>query len=98
MLQALQADLSLDFSSLKRQYRATGRAERDQLDDQFRKDIEERGAQLARLVPNLKAIEQYEAVKVRTHPYDLMLPLQILLLAKAFMLLYRNRRFTGLRK
>lgn len=64
----LQADLRLDFSSLKRQYKATGRAERDQLDDQFRKDIEERGAQLARLVPNLKAIEQYEAVKVWQQP------------------------------
>ncbi len=59
-----QADLRLDFSSLKRQYRVTGQAERHQLDDQFRKDVEERSAQLARLVPNLKAIEQYEAVKV----------------------------------
>lgn len=61
----VQADIRLDFSSLKRQYRVTGQAERDQLDDQFRKDIVERGSQLARLVPNLKAIEQYEAVKVR---------------------------------
>ena len=70
----LQAELRLDFSSLKRQYKATGRAERDQLDDQFRKDIEERGAQLARLVPNLKAIEQYEAVKVRQSSPCIPLP------------------------
>ena len=39
-------------------------AQRDKLASQFQADIEERSALLAKLAPNLKAMEQYEAVKV----------------------------------
>ena len=54
----------LDYAKLKKRYRdAEGARERQKLDTEFRADIEERGAQLARLAPNLKAMEQYEAVK-----------------------------------
>lgn len=54
----------LDYAKLKKRYRdAEGIRERQKLDAEFRADIEERGAQLARLAPNLKAMEQYEAVK-----------------------------------
>ena len=57
----------LDYAKLKKRYReAEGTRERQKLDAEFRADIEERGAQLARLAPNLKAMEQYEAVKAST--------------------------------
>lgn len=38
--------------------------ERDKLAAQFQADIDERSALLAKLAPNLKAVEQYQAVKV----------------------------------
>lgn len=42
-----------------------GGRERDKLAGQFQADIEERSALLSKLAPNLKASEQYEAVKVQ---------------------------------
>lgn len=57
--------MQLDYSSLSREHKAAGEGrERDKLAAQFQADIEERSALLAKLVPNLKAVEQYEAVKV----------------------------------
>ena len=62
-VQPLQGPV-LDYAKLKKRYRdVEGTRERQKLDSEFRADIEERGAQLARLAPNLKAMEQYEAVK-----------------------------------
>ncbi|KAL3149139.1 hypothetical protein ABBQ32_001975 [Trebouxia sp. C0010 RCD-2024] len=58
--------VQLDYSSLSREHKAAGEGrERDKLAAQFQADIEERSALLAKLVPNLKAVEQYEAVKER---------------------------------
>lgn len=55
----------LDYTHLKRQFKATtGPSERQQLQQQFRNDIEARTASLARAAPNLKAVEQYDAVQV----------------------------------
>jgi len=57
--------VQLDYSSLSREHRAAGEGrQRDKLGSQFQADIEERSALLAKLAPNLKAVEQYEAVKV----------------------------------
>ena len=54
----------LNYAKIKKRYRdAEGTRERQKLDAEFRADIEERGAQLARLAPNLKAMEQYEVIK-----------------------------------
>lgn len=56
-----------DYSRLKRNHKAaTGPREREQLDEQFRSDVESRTAMLARAAPNLKAVEQYDAVRVRS--------------------------------
>lgn len=57
--------VQLDYSSLSREHKAVGEGkERDKLAAQFQADIDERSALLAKLAPNLKAVEQYEAVKV----------------------------------
>ena len=57
--------VQLDYSSLSREHKAASEGkERDKLAAQFQADIEERSALLAKLAPNLKAVEQYEAVKV----------------------------------
>ena len=54
---------AFDFSRLKRQAKATmGPKDREQLDEQYRTDIEARATALARAAPNLKAVEQYDAV------------------------------------
>jgi hypothetical protein len=57
--------VQLDYSSVSREHRAAsdGKA-REKLAGQFQADIEERSSLLAKLAPNLKAMEQYEAVKV----------------------------------
>ena len=55
----------LDFSGLKRQHTsARGGKERDSLDSDFKTEIEEREKALSRAAPNLKALQQFEAVKV----------------------------------
>lgn len=55
----------LDYSSLGREHKAgSSGKEHDRLSKQFKDDIEERAALLAKVAPNLKAMEQYEAVKV----------------------------------
>lgn len=57
--------MQLDYSSLSREHKAASEGrERDKLAAQFQADIEERSGLLAKLAPNLKAVEQYEAVKV----------------------------------
>ena len=57
--------VQLDYSSLRREHTAVSSTkERDKLSSQFQADIEERAALLAKVAPNLKAMEQYEAVKV----------------------------------
>lgn len=57
--------VQLDYSSLSREHKAVKEGkERDKLAVQFQADIDERSALLAKLAPNLKAVEQYEAVKV----------------------------------
>lgn len=57
--------MQLDYSSLRREHTAASSGkERDKLSGQFQADIEERSALLAKVAPNLKAMEQYEAVKV----------------------------------
>jgi hypothetical protein len=56
----------LDFNGLSRQHKATtGEAERDKLDEEFIKDIEEQQATLMKVLPNLKAGDQYQEAKVR---------------------------------
>ncbi|DBA77355.1 TPA: hypothetical protein ACH3X2_000872 [Trebouxia sp. C0005] len=65
--QATSSDqIQLDYSSVSREHRAAsdGKA-REKLAGQFQADIEERSSLLAKLAPNLKAVEQYEAVKER---------------------------------
>ena len=57
--------VQLDYSSLRREHTAVSSSkERDKLNSQFQADMEERAALLAKVAPNLKAMEQYEAVKV----------------------------------
>ncbi|KAK9820343.1 hypothetical protein WJX72_009251 [[Myrmecia] bisecta] len=61
-----QGEAALDFQGLPRHLKASeGAKEREKLDAEFRADIEERSATLSRLAPNLKAVEQFEAVKER---------------------------------
>lgn len=59
----------LNFRQLSRQQRASSSAgDREKLDDDFKKDIEERQAALASAAPNLKALEQYNEAKARAFP------------------------------
>ena len=55
-----------DFSRLKRAHTQGARteAERERLGSEFRSEIEARAAALARAAPNLKALDQFEAVRV----------------------------------
>lgn len=52
-----------DFSSLDGSDLTRGAADRGQWELEMKATIEETAAQLARMAPNLKALEQYEAVK-----------------------------------
>lgn len=57
----------LDFSGLKRQLTAArSEADRESLHSDFRREIDARVAALAHVAPNLKALEQFQAVKVNT--------------------------------
>jgi hypothetical protein len=57
--------MRLDYSGLKRQHMAArSEKERQALDADFRREIEARGTALAHVAPNLKALEQFQAVKV----------------------------------
>jgi len=59
----------MGFSGLKRQHMsARGAKERDALDSDFKSEIEEREKALSRAAPNLKALQQFEAVKVTLPP------------------------------
>lgn len=62
-----RAVAALDFGKLSRQHKAAAAAaaDRKRLDEEFRKDIEERSAVITRGAPNLKAVEQYQEAKVR---------------------------------
>ena len=56
---------ALNFDSLSRQEKARMDKEaREQLDTEFAARIEEQQAALAKVLPNLKAVEQYEEAKV----------------------------------
>lgn len=56
----------LDFSGLKRQLTTVrSEADREALHADFRREIDARVASLAHVAPNLKALEQFQAVKVR---------------------------------
>lgn len=56
---------ALNFDSLSRQEKArTDKEAREQLDTEFAAGIEEQQAALAKVLPNLKAVEQYEEAKV----------------------------------
>lgn len=58
----------LDFSGLTRQHKAAGgEAEREKLDEEFLNDIQEQQATLQKVLPNLKAGDQYQEAKVRDH-------------------------------
>ena len=55
----------LDFSGLKRAKTAVrGAKEREALDADFRAEVEQREKALSKAAPNLKALQQFEAVKV----------------------------------
>lgn len=55
----------LDESKLNRQQRNSGSKEsREKIDADFKQDIEARKETLARVAPNLKAVDQYEDAKV----------------------------------
>ena len=56
---------ALNFDSLSRQHKARlDKAAREQLDSEFAASIEEQQTALAKVLPNLKAVEQYEEAKV----------------------------------
>lgn len=56
----------LDFSGLGRQQKSVVSTEaRKEMDAKYKEDIETRLEILARVAPNLKAVEQYEDAKVR---------------------------------
>ena len=54
-----------DFSTLSPQEKATLPSSRPTMDAEFRASLDDIRGQLARLAPNLKAVEQYEAVRQR---------------------------------
>ena len=57
----------LDFGRLPRKWVAASddKGARDALEAELRADLDDRAAQLARVAPNLKAVDQYDAVKAR---------------------------------
>ena len=60
-----QGQFRLDFSGLKRQHMAARSGkEREALEADFKSEVEEREKALSRAAPNLKALQQFEAVKV----------------------------------
>ena len=59
---------------------ASGEKEREALAAEFHYEIEARTAALARVAPNLKALEQFQAVKVLPSPSQpTVLPFSLLL-------------------
>jgi chromosome segregation ATPase len=59
-------EAEVDYSKLARHLRVTlTDANRAKLEAEFKKKIDEMTAELAKLAPNLKAVEQYEALKER---------------------------------
>jgi len=65
----VRAAALLDFDGLSRQHKATGgEAEREKLDEEFVNDIEEQQATLMKVLPNLKAGDQYQEAKVCEKP------------------------------
>ncbi|EIE20863.1 RecF/RecN/SMC protein [Coccomyxa subellipsoidea C-169] len=64
----------LDFSGLKRQLTAArSEADRESLHSDFRREIDARVAALAHVAPNLKALEQFQAVKAREREQEVVL-------------------------
>ena len=62
-----EGKFKLDFSGLKRAKTAVrGAKEREALDVDFRAKVEQREKALSKAAPNLKALQQFEAVKVST--------------------------------
>lgn len=62
-----EGKFELDFSGLKRAKTAVrGAKEREALDADFKTEIEQREKALSKAAPNLKALQQFEAVKVGT--------------------------------
>ena len=60
-----EGKFKLDFSGLKRAKTAVrGAKEREALDADFRAEVEQREKALSKAAPNLKALQQFEAVKV----------------------------------
>ena len=56
---------SLDFGRLSRQQKAAmDDAQRDALDNEFTASIEEQQGALVKVLPNLKAVDQYQEAKV----------------------------------
>ena len=56
---------ALNFDSLSRQQKARlDKKAQEQLDSEFAAGIEEQQSALAKVLPNLKAVEQYEEAKV----------------------------------
>jgi len=53
-----------DFSCIRRQYRGqVGRSQRERIEKEFQESIKALGKVLEELVPNLKALDQYEQIK-----------------------------------
>lgn len=68
-----EGKFKLDFSGLKRQQTAArGGKEREALDTDFKSEIEEREKTLSKAAPNLKALQQFEAVKVMPRALTLL--------------------------
>ncbi|BDA42403.1 Structural maintenance of chromosomes protein 1A [Coccomyxa sp. Obi] len=64
----------LDFSGLKGQHKAArSAAEREALHAEFRREIDARVATLAHVAPNLKALEQFQAIKAREREQEQVL-------------------------
>ena len=62
-----EGKFKLDFSGLKRAKTAVrGAKEREALDADFRAEVEQREKALSKAAPNLKALQQFEAVKVES--------------------------------
>jgi hypothetical protein len=64
----------LDFSSIRRRREladASSPAQREALHAKYRAELEERAGKLARAAPNLKALDQFAAVKVGRAPSGL---------------------------
>lgn len=62
----------LNYDGLSRQHKAAmDKSGREKLDAEFTTSIDEQQSALAKVLPNLKAVEQYEEAKVQSsHPPD----------------------------